>query len=524
MAYDLGQLTRTPQSKPIAGSTQVPNSAGGFAWQVDDWTRLNRFLILGADGPTYYASRGDHTLSNLECVERCVRLDGPRTVSIIRDLSVSGRAPKQDPAIAGLAVCASLGDEITRRAAWVALPAVCRTATHLFMFIRNADQLRGWGRGLRRAVAHWYDDKEADALAYQVIKYRNREGWTHRDALRVAHPTTHQALYRWIAKGEMGEVPPIIRDFARIQESDSARTTAAILRECPNLPREAVPTQHLTDPQVWDALLTHMPMTAMVRNLATMTRIGLISPGSEAEQLVLGRLGDGDRITKARIHPIAVLTAMLTYASGTSARGSSSWVPSTRVVDALDGAFYLAFGNLPRSGARRLIALDVSGSMGWNDIAGVPGLKPRVAAAALALTTAASGDSYRTIAFTGHGQVKVLPLSSRQRLDDVVRMTSSLPMGPTDCALPMVLAEEQGWEVDLFEVYTDSETWCGPLHPSQALREYRQKTGIGARLAVVAMESNGFTIADPTDPGMLDVVGFDTATPDLLAGFAAGQF
>ena len=34
--------------------------------------------------------------------------------------------------------------------------------------------------------------------------------------------------------------------------------------------------------------------------------------------------------------------------------------------------------------------------------------------------------------------------------------------------------------------------------------------------------SNGFTIADPKDPGMMDVVGFDTATPDLLATFARG--
>ena len=44
----------TPQSQPIPGSTQVRNSAGGYSWQVDDWTRLDRFLILGAEGGTYY--------------------------------------------------------------------------------------------------------------------------------------------------------------------------------------------------------------------------------------------------------------------------------------------------------------------------------------------------------------------------------------------------------------------------------------------------------------------------------------
>ena len=36
----------TPQSEPIPGSNQVPNSAGGHSFQVDIWTRLNRFLIF----------------------------------------------------------------------------------------------------------------------------------------------------------------------------------------------------------------------------------------------------------------------------------------------------------------------------------------------------------------------------------------------------------------------------------------------------------------------------------------------
>jgi len=36
------------------------------------------------------------------------------------------------------------------------------------------------------------------------------------------------------------------------------------------------------------------------------------------------------------------------------------------------------------------------------------------------------------------------------------------------------------------------------------------------------MTSNGFTIADPSDAGMLDVVGFDAAAPALIADFARG--
>ena len=112
-------------------------------------------------------------------------------------------------------------------------------------------------------------------------------------------------------------------------------------------------------------------------------------------------------------------------------------------------------------------------------------------------------------------------MSPRQRLDDVVQRLNRMPFGGTDCALPMVEALKRRWEVDVFVVYTDSETWAGDIHPVQALREYRERMGIAAKLVVVAMASNGFSIADPDDAGMLDVVGFDAATPELISRFAA---
>jgi 60 kDa SS-A/Ro ribonucleoprotein len=33
------------------------------------------------------------------------------------------------------------------------------------------------------------------------------------------------------------------------------------------------------------------------------------------------------------------------------------------------------------------------------------------------------------------------------------------------------------------------------------------------------MTSNGFTLGDPNDPGTLDVVGFDTSAPAVIADF-----
>jgi 60 kDa SS-A/Ro ribonucleoprotein len=541
---------RVPQWAPIPGSGQVPNSAGGFAWDVDDWARLRRFLILGSEGGSYYAAERTLTRENAQAVARCIREDGKRAVSEIARVSEDGRAPKNDPALFALAMAAGVGDEPTRQAALEALPRVARTGTHLFQFATFVEQFRGWGRSLRRAVGGWYAGRSVDALAYQAVKYRQRDGMTHRDLLRLAHPAgkvsagnpslavspEHKALFEWIVRGTTAdELPRLVEGFIRAQAADTPKDAAALVREY-RLPREALKPEHLTSPEVWTALLEDMPTGALVRNLATMTRVGVIAPGSAGAREVVAQLGDADRIRKARVHPIAVLAALRTYGAGRGVRGRGEWNPVREVVDALDAAFYTAFENVEPSGKRLLLALDVSGSMTWGEVAGVPGLTPRDASAALALLTAATEQRYEIVGFfTGNAAFKKrgghrfagrtdgltpLSISPRQRLDDAVKTVSDLPFGGTDCALPMLYAQSLEREIDAFVIYTDAETWAGDIHPVQALRDYRHASGIDARLVVVGMVSNGFSIADPADPGMLDVVGFDTATPQLIADFA----
>jgi len=522
------QTRSTPQNQPILGSNQVPNSAGGFAWRVDDWVRLDRFISLGSEGGTFYIGERQLTLENAQALLRVIEADGLRVVRRIVLISEAGRAPKNDPALFALALASAKGDPATRKAALEALPKVARIGTHLLHFAQYVEGFRGWGRGLRTAVANWYA-QPTGKLAYQAVKYRQRDGWAQRDLLRLAHPKAadeqHQALYHWIVRGWdwVGEEPhpdPALRliwAFERMQRAQSVGEAVQLIREH-RLPREAVPTQFLSAPAVWDALLeTDMPMTALIRNLATLTRVGLLVPGSDATRRVLAQLGDLDRLRAARIHPIAVLAALKTYAQGKGERGKTAWTPVPQVVDALDAAFYASFSNVEPTGKRWLLALDVSGSMSIGAVAGVPGLTPRVASAAMALITAATEQHHTFLGFAH--ELVPLAISPRQRLDDVVSTVSNIPFGGTDCALPMVWATKHKATVDVIVVYTDSETWHGQIHPMQALSQYREKMGIRAKLIVVGMTSNGFSIADPDDAGALDVVGFNSAVPSVMADF-----
>jgi len=228
-------------------------------------------------------------------------------------------------------------------------------------------------------------------------------------------------------------------------------------------------------------------------------------------------------------HPVNVLVAQRTYAAGRSARGAGEWTPTRQVVDGLDAAFYTAFGAVEPAGTRTLLAVDVSGSMG-SPISGMP-ISAREASAALALVQLATEPSATAVGFSAgsgvHGgwfssALAPLRISPRQRLDDALRVIDDMPMGGTDCSLPMRHAAKRKLDVDTFVIYTDNETWAGEIHPHQALVEYRQRSGIAAKLIVVGMTATEFSIADPADGGMLDVVGFDATVPSLIAEFARG--
>ena len=512
----------TPQSRPIPNT--VPNSAGGHSFALDDWARLDRFLILGSEGGSYYAGERTLTRENAAAVLRAIRADGPRAVARIVAISADGRAPKNDPALFALALAASAEDLATRRAALAALPAVARIGTHLFQFAEFVQGTRGWGRALRRAVGEWYLARPVDRLAYQLVKYRQRGGWSHRDLLRLSHPETadpvRAALLDFACRGADGEaLPPLARAALALAKATDGGEAAALIR-AHDLPREAVPTPLLNDPAVWEALLEHMPLTALVRSLAKLTAVGVIRPLGDHLPLVLSALGDVERIAAARLHPLAILLALRTYALGHGDRGGLTWEPAQPVVDALNAAFHTAFRAVEPTGKRLLLALDVSGSMAMGRVAG-SSLTPREASAAMALMTAATEANTHIVGFTG-GMVP-LPLSPSMRLDDAVKAVSGLPFEATDCAQPMLYAMERGLSVDAFVVYTDSETWAGAIHPVQALAQYRARTGIAAKLVVVGLVSNGFSIADPDDAGMLDVVGFDTAAPAVIADFIRGD-
>lgn len=512
---------------------QVKNNAGGFVFALDVWKRLERFLILGSDAPTYYQTARALTRENAVVVNEAWATDSTRTAQIIINISSGARAVKNDAAIFALALGAVHANVDARQNALASMERVCRTATHLFMFVHFASALgKGWGRGMKRAVANWYESKSAEDLAYQMIKYRQREGFTHNRLLDLSHPKGEGDkgnLYSWIV-GKYEVVENTIGFLPRpVQLFIKAQADALSLDEYASLPWEAYPTEKLKDPALWKTILPTMGLTALVRNLAKMTAIGVLAPLSAEVNVVLERLRDQGSITRSRMHPLQFLTAMKVYSQGHGDKGSLRWEPIPNIVRALNDAFYLAFKNVEPSGKRYLLAIDVSGSMDNANVSG-SSFTAREGAAAMALVTATMENNTHIVGFARNMSTTVrdfrsstimtpLNISAGQRLDDVCKTMAAVPMGGTDCAMPMLYAFENKIEVDTFVIYTDNETYMGKVHPYVALQNYRKAMGVDAKLVVVGMTSTGFTIADPRDAGMLDVVGFDANVPSLISEF-----
>src|SRR4029077_3924701 len=129
------------------------------------------------------------------------------------------------------------------------------------------------------------------------------------------------------------------------------------------LPHECVPTEMKQFPQVWEALLPHMGLTAMLRNLGKMTEVGLLGWLSDAEAFVVDRLSRREALRSARVHPLALLVALKTYAQGHGEKGKLAWKPRQKIVDALDRAFYLSFETLEPKRPRPVLALDGHASL-----------------------------------------------------------------------------------------------------------------------------------------------------------------
>ena len=532
--------TATVQTEPIPGKNMIQNNAGGYAFTVSPKEQLERFLILGSESGNYYVGELKMTLDNAKNVSTCIQLDGKQTVDTIVSISQSGRAAKNEPALFALAMCASANDADTRTYALQNLSKVARIGTHLFTFMEYVNNLRGWSRSLRKAISDWYINRDAEGLALQLTKYQSRNGWSHRDVLRLAHPkpiTPAQRLaFLWsvdlLSKykdkksshynselytqtlADLHKELPLIGAFEDIKAATDEKEILRLIRDF-EMPLELVPTEKRSK-AVYNEVLPNLGITALIRQLSTLTKEGILGEvGSDNTNFVIKQLNNTELLKRGRVHPFNLLLALMTYKSGRSFRGTATWKPIGRISSALEDAFYLSFGNVVPTNKRIMYGLDVSSSMQSGGVLGSDQLKPCEVTAAMSMVLVRTEPDHMVMAFAGSFiDIGITPKTS---LTEAIKK-ASFYNGSTDCSVPINYAIKNKLPIDAFVIYTDNETWAGQNHPMQALKEYQQKLGIPAKLISVATSSTEITIAEQS-PFTMNVLGFDAAAPHIINDF-----
>lgn len=512
---------------------QVANNAGSFVFSTSDRTRLERFLVLGVDGGTFYVSEKDLTSQNVSWLQTLILRSPQLVLDVVLDVSTSGRAYRNSAAIFTLALMLNHAPVAFRQEVANVAYKVTRTATMVYELASYIENLGGWGRAKRRAVAQWFTSKKPDELAYQAAKYRHRNGWTLRDLMRLSHPVgVDQRVGNFILKGETEwadiDILSGYHYMSKATSLDGPEGVIALLNTYPSLPWETIPTQFLKDPEVWKTLFYNGQLKgqALVRNIVRLSRNGAFASTTFKRDYAKA-LVDPEMIKKTRLHPMQYLLAGITYEKGQKNRdvdssyGSSAlrtkdWASSPVISEALDHGFYESFKNVVPSGTAIRIGVDVSGSMGWalsngSDVTAAEG------AAAMAVILARSEPYVEIFGFSS--TLRDLKIKDTDTLSTVMTKTSNMNYGSTNPSL--LLQGVTG--IDNFIVITDNEVNQG-RHIHRDLQAYRQSSGKVGRMVVVGMTATQFTIADPSDPGMMDVVGFDSAVPKVVTDFMSGKF
>ena len=541
-------LAATPQTRPISGTAQIKNAAGGYVFAKDQWNQVADFLILGTTGGTYYTSQDELTTANVDVLFDAIAADGPRVVALTTEIATArpARAPKPRPYLFALAACAAKGDPATKQAVKAVFPQVVRTTDHLAAFFGYWKNLAGKasprgtapviGRAMRTAFGSWFSAEDVHDVAFPALKARQRatpagEALALRDVIRIAHVTgrsdAHRVLIGWLA-GQVSDTDARtavadVDDFLTAQAVATPAEAVSVIR-ARRVPWEFLPSTVMKDPKVWEELIGTIGMTALIRNLARMTRLGTLGPFTdEATSRVVARLTNRDALAKARIHPMDVYLALKVYQAGSSQpdrrKPKQTWHPVQAISDALEVAYDMSFAAAEPTGRKYIVAVDSSGSMsGWSTVVSAgSALGPayEVANTIAVMLTRLEGSNVHVIDVdTRVHPSKVTP---RTNLREIATWDSS--GGGTDMSLPFTWAARQRAVVEGFVVLTDNETWAGNRHPVQALIAYRRKFNQAARVIVVSMTATGYSIADPGDPGVLNVAGLDGALPKLIAGF-----
>lgn len=517
-----------PVHVPIEGQKQT--HGGGYAFALSPEKQFERFLFLGSNS-TYYATSWEMTAEAIAAAKYAFDNSPEFTMRLIERVYEEGSSPKLDPLLFAVGYALSHDNLGIRQWAKAFTSNQLRIPTHLFGVVFYATKFRGWGATLKKAVRGWYESKTPESLLFHGMKYWSRYGYTHQDLLRLSHPKPHnkeqQEVFEFLAKGrqkgtlfeESAIRTPLVYAWESLKMMENVGAAVEMIQGA-RLPHELIPGHFKKavpeNAPIWEALFAAgMPVWATLRNLNTFSAVGLSHP--DFVQQVLERITDKKSIQDARVHPVHFLLASLYYARSNNKH--MKWEVEKAYLDALRVGANYAWSNAVID-KRLMVALDISGSMasnGWMYSFHDPEPAPiDYEAMLVSLWQHVNRNDTFFYAFSESAQpIYVNPEATMNEIRDQLFDMNHIC---TNVGAPLEVALRENLHVDAFIIVTDNAVNRGQ-HAAELFREYQERLNPDAKFIVLAMTATDYSVADPNNPDMLDISGFDASVPVVIERF-----
>lgn len=369
----------------------VMNVAGGAAYSQSLYSEYLKMLLMNVAGDTYYVDADQNRDWALQLHEAMYT----ESVEFMAKAAIYARKAgmRLQPIVALAVLAAKMGKDRPQTNAWVKrvfneiiwtpgdlqdLMALLTTPDKLYSRRKSSGKLSLGNKktGFARHIAAWLNNLSE----YHAIKYgsENSPIFPLRDILRLVRPVpqteTQKYLFMYLVNKDafkaavkevdMSSLLPQIMAFENLK-SASSEEEALHWIETGRLPHEVVTGVTKMTPILWAKQAYQMPYFALIRNLVTLNRNGVLT--GETLDYVKHRLVNTEHLQKAKILPFQVLTA-LRIAHNTHSRTYLNENPGVQpipqsVLNALQEAFELSLLNLEELQGKTAIGVDISGSM-----------------------------------------------------------------------------------------------------------------------------------------------------------------
>jgi 60 kDa SS-A/Ro ribonucleoprotein len=470
------------------------NTGGYPAWTRDLEERVLQVLLTNTLGNTFYADKHELLKEAREVYAEALKVNPVFFAKALAFARNNGFMRTQP--IFGLVLLAGSDRTLFKQV----FDKVILTPNDLFDFmtILGSERKGQGGRAVKTTVSKWLaanfsaDSKNAE---YWAIKYGSgsKEGYSLKDVIKTVHPTGMNANLVWYLLGkDNSDATAQFSKIANFERLKIAKTDEEKIEAIKNgkLPHEVASTFAGQSAKVWQSILGSMPTFALLRNLNTLDRMGILDKNKET---INKTLTDPANVKKAKILPFRFYDAFNAV--------KSDWVKDT-----LRKSIENSVESLPEIKGSSAIMLDTSGSMAE--------FIKTASLFAFACLKKANGGTFYTFNTVASRQ-------SYSLVDSILSQAENMyASGGTDIAKPVMMMTTVNNKVDNIIIVTDEQQNTGSTLWS-AITQYRQKVNRDVKVFVIDVSPYKASMA-PVDKNVFLIYGWGDQVINYISSVTNG--